>query len=71
VTIFEKITQDQETLAAMLASLPTSDGPWDYAFQLLRCNNCANENCDVCPHETERNNPLWWLGLDVPPEGEE
>lgn len=62
---FEKITASPEALAAFLASLPTLSGPWDDSFHREFCDDCPAENCDAenCPHNAERDNPLWWLGL--------
>ena len=69
MTVFERITESPEVLAAFLAALPVIDGPWDKEFQKRFCAGCAATDCDACPHATERNNPGWWLslsaGLDV------
>ncbi len=64
-TNFEKITASPETLAAFLGGLPALSGPWDDAFHRTFCDDCPSENCDAenCPHNAERGNPLWWLGL--------
>ena len=63
MTNFEKITATPEALGAFLASLSIADGPWDEAFHRMFCGECQSENCDAenCPHQNERNNPLWWL----------
>lgn len=60
---FEKITATPEALGAFLDSLSIADGPWDEAFHRMFCGGCQSENCDAenCPHQNERNNPLWWL----------
>lgn len=64
-TNFDKITASPEALGEFLASLPVLQGPWDDAFQRTFCADCAVDDCDAapCPHQTERNNPAWWLGL--------
>ena len=63
MTNFEKITETPEALSELLASLTVIDSPWEDAFQKAFCAGCGLENCDVveCPHDAERNNPLWWL----------
>ena len=48
-TIFEQITASPEVLGGVLAY----------------CQGCGRENCDTCPHEEYRNNPVWWLGLEA------
>ena len=63
MTEFEKITASPAVLGAFLGSLPCLEGPWDNAFHRAFCDKCKAENCDACPHEAERNNPTWWLGL--------
>lgn len=63
MTEFEKITVSKAVLGSFLASLPCLEGPWDTAFHREFCDKCEAENCDNCPHEEERNNPGWWLGL--------
>lgn len=63
-TVFEKITESKEALGELLASLPVADSPWDKAFQKRYCNSCTLENCGPCPHEEQRSNPVWWLGLE-------
>ena len=64
-TNFEKITASPAALADFLGSLPTLSGPWDDSFHRAFCDACPAENCDAenCPHNAERDNPLWWLGL--------
>lgn len=64
-TNFQKITKSPEALAAFIGSLPTLSGPWDDSFHREFCDDCPAENCDAenCPHNAERDNPLWWLGL--------
>lgn len=65
-TNFDRITASPEVLAAFLASLPCLDAPWDDAFHRVFCDNCPTKDCpQVCPHEAERNNPVWWLKLEV------
>lgn len=64
-TIFEKITASPEVLGNVLTSLSAPEAPWDDAFREIYCAGCERENCDVCPHEKYRNNPLWWLGLEA------
>ena len=48
---FERITESPDALAAVLASIPTADAPWDIAFERAFCAGCALENCDGCPHK--------------------
>lgn len=64
-TNFEKITESPEALAAFLSSLPVLTAPWDESLYRTFCDDCPSENCDAenCPHNAERGNPLWWLGL--------
>ena len=63
MTVFERITESPEVLAAFLAALPVIDGPWDKEVQKRFCAGCAATDCDACPHAAERNNPGWWLTL--------
>lgn len=70
MTEFERITASPAVLGAFLGSLPCLEGPWDDAFHREFCDKCRAENCDACPHEAERNNPAWWLGLEVQDNGE-
>lgn len=64
-TIFERITVSPEILGAALARLNVVDAPWDKAFQETFCAGCPYEDCPrVCPHQAERNNTTWWLGLE-------
>ncbi len=67
MTNFEKITASPETLGEFLGSLPIAAGPWDDRFHREFCDKCDAENCDAenCPHNAERNDPLWWLKLEV------
>lgn len=58
---FERITQSPEALGEFLASLPVLTGPWDDAFNRSFCDACKAEDCNPCPHQAQRNNPLWWL----------
>lgn len=62
-TYFDRITASPETMAEFLASIPTLDAPWDELFQRTYCPTCQAENCDAenCPHQTERNSPMWFL----------
>lgn len=62
---FDRITESPEKLGEFLRSLPILDGPWDTAFQNQFCADCLYQNCDGCPHEEFRNNPLWWLTLEA------
>lgn len=64
---FERITESPEALSEFLRALPVLSSPWNEAFYRYFCDNCPAENCDECSH-TERDNPLWWLGL--PPEAD-
>ena len=38
---FERITESPDALAAVLASIPTADAPWDIAFERAFCAGCA------------------------------
>nr|WP_326185390.1 hypothetical protein [uncultured Oscillibacter sp.] len=69
MTVFEKVTKDRETLGEVLTSLQAVNTPWDAAFQKAYCDKCELEDCDAqgCPHQEQRNNPLWWLGLEAAP----
>lgn len=69
MTVFEQVIKDRETLAGMLTSLRAVNTPWDAAFQKAYCDKCELEDCDTqgCPHQAQRNNPLWWLGLEAAP----
>lgn len=62
MTNFEKLTASPETLGAFLASIPTTDAPWDEAFHREFCDGCGQEDCEpTCPHQDKRDNPTWWL----------
>ena len=61
---FEKITKSPEALGEFLSGLPVLSAPWDKAFNDRVCSSCSAENCDNCARP-ERNNPLWWLGLEA------
>ena len=59
---FQAIAASPEALAEFLRRLSAIETPWDEAFHRRVCDACAEENCDErC--RTERDNPLWWLGL--------
>ena len=66
-TVFEAVTKDAATLAALLGSLPQLEAPWDDEFHKRFCSSCDAENCDAenCPNNAFRNNPAWWLALDA------
>ena len=66
-TVFEAVTKDTATLAALLGSLPVLEAPWDDEFHKRFCSSCDAENCDAenCPNNAFRNNPAWWLALDA------
>ena len=69
MTNFEKITQNPDTLAAFLGSLPVLSGPWDDAFQARYCAECTKTECESgggCPYQKRRNDPGWWLSLEAP-----
>ena len=57
---FERITESPDALAAVLASIPTADAPWDIAFERAFCAGCALENCDGCQHKN-LDRIKWWL----------
>lgn len=73
MTNFEKITASPETLAAVLAEIPAADSPWDRAFRETFCARCSRKDCDAqdggCPNQEKRENPGWWLGLEVTENG--
>ena len=71
MTNFDAITASPEYLGAFLHALPCLEGPWDNAFHALFCGKCGKVNCDACPHEAERNNPTWWLVLEVQGNGKQ
>lgn len=62
---YQQITQTPEALGAFLRSLTVVEGPWNTEFQVRFCAGCQTENCDTCQHGAVRNNPDWWLTLDV------
>ena len=62
-TVFEAITKDAATLAALLGSLPVLEAPRDTEFHKRYCKKCPSPDCNYCPHERFRNNPAWWLNL--------
>lgn len=64
MNIYQKLTESPEALADFLRRLPVLTDPWDEAFHRAYCDKCSAENCDGCEH-TERNNPLWYLGLSA------
>ena len=64
-TIFEQITASPEVLGDVLTSLSVPEAPWDEAFREIFCKTCERENCDACPYEENRNNPVWWLRLET------
>lgn len=69
---FERITASPEALAAFLAALPVANAPWHEAFWKKFCSTCDREDCDAgpCPHQGERSNPAWWLGLEADSDDE-
>lgn len=72
MTNFEKITASPETLAAFLDTIAAFDGPWNDAFHRTFCDTCKAENCDAenCPHQAERDNPLWYLRQEAADDGD-
>ena len=40
---FERITESPDALAAVLASIPTADAPWDIAFERATEPDCCGE----------------------------
>lgn len=64
---FEKITATLEALGAFLESLTVIGNPWEYGFHKAFCGTCGKTDCEICPHEAKRNNPLWWLKLGKKP----
>ena len=75
MTNYERITATPEALGAFLETLPIASGPWDVEFHRTFCKDCTAANCDGgnCPHNAQRNNPLWWLmqngGRELPQGG--
>lgn len=65
MNVFEQITKSPEVLGEFLRGLPVIEAPWDREFQERFCADCLYLNCDGCPHEEYRNNPLWWLTLEA------
>lgn len=63
MTIFEKITASPEALGELPDSLTVIESPWEKEFHTAFCAECGQTDCGACPHEKERNNPLWWLKL--------
>lgn len=66
-TVFDHLTASPAAMGAFLRTIPVLTGPWDAAFHRRFCDNCPAENCDACPNEAERDNPEWWLGLEMDP----
>ena len=64
MNVFEKITESPEALASLLRAIPAIETPWDDAFHRLCCSSCTADVCDDC-RRPERDNPLWWLGLQA------
>ena len=66
MTNYERITATPEALGAFLETLPIASGSWDVEFHRTFCKDCTAANCDGgnCPHNAQRNNPLWWLMQD-------
>lgn len=67
MTNFEKVTASPEALGKFLAALSVATGPWDKDFCKVFCEGCGKSDCGACPHEKERNNPLWWLTMGGEP----
>lgn len=65
MTNYKKIAGSPEALGEFLGQLCAIDTPWNEAFHKKYCNHCPYVNCDDCPHEEYRENPLWWLGLEA------
>lgn len=65
MTEFERLVKSPDVLGEFLRSLPCLEGPWDTEFHKRFCDKCSAENCDTCPNERYRNNPVWWLTLEV------
>lgn len=63
MTVFEKIAASPEALSELLGSLTVIESPWEKEFHKAFCADCGQTDCGACPHEKERNNPLWWLML--------
>ena len=75
MTNYERITATPEALGAFLETPPIASGSWDVEFHRTFCKDCTAANCDGgnCPHNAQRNNPLWWLmqngGRELPQGG--
>lgn len=65
MTNYENVTQSPKVLSDFLSSLPIIEGPWNKSFQKTFCSACKKEDCEKCPNEEQRNNPEWWLQLEV------
>ena len=70
MTNFEKVTASPEALGEFLAALSVATRPWDKDFYKAFCEGCDKSDCGACPHEKERNNPLWWLNQAETGEGQ-
>ena len=67
MTVFEKVAASPETLGELLDSLTVIESPWEKEFHKAFCADCGQTDCGACPHEKERNSPLWWLKLGEKP----
>ena len=72
MTVFQHVTGSPEALAELLASVLTTDGPWDKAWEKVHCDGCQREECGGCPHEADdRTRIAWWLGQEKKTDKEE
>jgi Fe-S-cluster-containing dehydrogenase component len=64
---YEKYTSSPEMLEKLLKEVSTrEEKPWEIAFNRIFCHECEHDTCpEVCPHEEQRDNPGWWLGLEA------
>lgn len=58
---FDVFAASPENMGTFLRSLTVANSPWEKEFNKAFCPDCGKTDCTVCPHEKERNNPLWWL----------
>ena len=49
MTEFQKITASPEALTELLASILTTDGPWEEAWEQAHCTDCEREGLRRLP----------------------
>lgn len=65
---FDVFAETPEKLGTFLGSLVVVNSPWEKEFNKAFCADCGKKDCTVCPHEKERENPLWWLKQEADQE---